>query len=160
MAMTNIPNSATLGRLGVEVERCLPDFMDDLEAIVNIESGSYTRTGVDQVVSWMADRLGALGATIERHANDELADTIVATFTRDTPGPTVMLIGHADTVFDPGYLARRPFEIRDDEILGPGVSDMKSGLLVGAEMTDETDFTAYTVSWNGIIFPGNLPPDR
>ena len=34
-------------------------------------------------------------------------------------------------VFDLGYLERRPFEIRDDEILGPGVSDMKSGLLVG-----------------------------
>jgi glutamate carboxypeptidase len=42
-----------------------------------------------------------------------------------------MLLGHTDTVFDPGYLARRPFEICADEILGPGVSDMKSGLLVG-----------------------------
>jgi glutamate carboxypeptidase len=42
-----------------------------------------------------------------------------------------MLIGHADTVFDDGYLARRPFEVVGDTILGPGVSDMKSGLLAG-----------------------------
>jgi glutamate carboxypeptidase len=46
-------------------------------------------------------------------------------------GPTVMLIGHTDTVFEVGYLARRPYEVRADEILGPGVSDMKAGLLNG-----------------------------
>ena len=81
--------------------------------------------------TWMADRLAALGATIERHRHDELGDTIVATFEGPTDGPTVMLIGHADTVFEAGYLARRPYEVRSDRILGPGVGDMKSGLLVG-----------------------------
>ncbi len=129
--MTSIPNPATLGRLRDEVQRRLPDFLHDLETIVSIESGSHTKAGVDEVSTWMADRLTALGATIERHPNEELSDTIVATFTGALPGPTVILIGHTDTVFDPGYLARRPFEIRGDEILGPGVSDMKSGLLVG-----------------------------
>ena len=59
----------------------------------------------------MADRLAALGASIERHPHDDLGDTVVATFEGAADGPTVMLIGHADTVFDDGYLARRPFEI-------------------------------------------------
>jgi len=121
----------TLERLHEAVERRLPDYLRDLETIVNIESGSYTKAGVDDVATWMADRLAALGASIERHRHDELGDTVVATFERDDEGPTVVLIGHADTVFDEGYLARRPYDIRGDTILGPGVSDMKSGLLNG-----------------------------
>lgn len=129
--MIRIPNTDTLERLRDEVERRLPDYLTDLEAIVNIESGSYTKAGVDEVETWMAERLTALGATIERHPDDELGDTVVATFEGRADGPTVMLIGHTDTVFDVGYLARRPFEIRGDEILGPGVSDMKAGLLNG-----------------------------
>jgi glutamate carboxypeptidase len=36
-----------------------------------------------------------------------------------------------DTVFDPGTVAERPFRIDDDIAHGPGVTDMKSGLLAG-----------------------------
>ena len=50
------------------------------------------------------------------------------------------------------------------ELVGAGAYDGLSAVLFmrdsNPEMTDETDETAYTVSWNGIIFPGNLPPDR
>jgi len=129
--MTAIPNPDTLGRLRDEIERLLPRYLADLEALVNIESGSYTKAGVDRIETWMADRLEALGASIDWHRNEELGDTVVATFDGPTGGPTVLLLGHTDTVFEVGYLARRPFEIRGDEILGPGVSDMKSGLLMG-----------------------------
>ena len=129
--MSAIPNQATLGRLRAEVERRLPEFLADLEAIVSIESGSYTKVGVDAVATWMADRLAALGASVERHPHAALGDTVVATFVGAAEGPAVILIGHTDTVFDEGYLARRPFEITGDTILGPGVSDMKSGLLTG-----------------------------
>ena len=43
----------------------------------------------------------------------------------------MLLIGHLDTVFDPGTAAERPFRIDDDTAFGPGVTDMKSGLLAG-----------------------------
>jgi glutamate carboxypeptidase len=43
----------------------------------------------------------------------------------------VLLIGHMDTVFDPGTAAARPFRIADGIAYGPGVTDMKSGLLAG-----------------------------
>ena len=46
-------------------------------------------------------------------------------------GPRVLLIGHTDTVFDDGTVAERPFRIDGDRALGPGVSDMKAGLLTG-----------------------------
>ena len=41
------------------------------------------------------------------------------------------MIGHMDTVFDPGTVAERPFRITDGIATGPGVSDMKGGLLAG-----------------------------
>ena len=36
-----------------------------------------------------------------------------------------------DTVFDPGTVAERPFRTEDGIAYGPGVTDMKSGLLAG-----------------------------
>jgi glutamate carboxypeptidase len=56
---------------------------------------------------------------------------VVATFSGRTGGPRVLLIGHMDTVFDPGTAAERPFRIEDGVAYGPGVTDMKSGLLAG-----------------------------
>jgi glutamate carboxypeptidase len=129
MRMTH--DRTTLARLRDEAARRLPDYLADLESIVNIESGSYTKAGVDEVAAWMAGRLAGLGATIERYPNEDLGDTVVATFVRAADGPTAMLLGHADTVFDPGFLVRRPFAIDGDTIRGPGVSDMKGGLLGG-----------------------------
>jgi glutamate carboxypeptidase len=46
-------------------------------------------------------------------------------------GPRLLLIGHLDTVFDEGTAAERPFRIEDSVAHGPGVTDMKSGLLAG-----------------------------
>jgi glutamate carboxypeptidase len=129
--MPDIPDPAMLDRLRDEIASRLPEFLEDLEGLVNIESGSFTKAGVDEVETWMADRLEALGATIVRHRNEELGDTVVAAFDGPSDGATVMLIGHTDTVFDVGTLAERPYEIRDGKILGPGAGDMKSGLLVG-----------------------------
>lgn len=129
--MPDIPGAERLGRLRDEMTRLLPDYLADLETLVNIESGSFTRAGVDGVGSWLAERLETLGADIVRYRNEELGDTVVATFTGTSGGATVMLVGHTDTVFEPGTLARRPYEVRDGRIMGPGAGDMKSGLLAG-----------------------------
>jgi glutamate carboxypeptidase len=43
----------------------------------------------------------------------------------------ILMIGHMDTVFDPGTAAARPFRVDGDRAFGPGVSDMKGGLLTG-----------------------------
>ena len=42
----------------------------------------------------------------------------------------VMLLGHLDTVWDPGTLARRPIRIEDGQLFGPGAYDMKGGIVV------------------------------
>src|SRR5439155_16477630 len=44
----------------------------------------------------------------------------------------VVLMGHRDTVFPKGEAARRPFSIKDGRAYGPGVCDMKGGLVLNA----------------------------
>jgi glutamate carboxypeptidase len=113
------------------VEEELPAYLEDLATLVNVDCGSYTKAGVDRVGQWTARFLERLGATVTVHTNDRLGDTIVGTFLGNPRGPRALLIGHLDTVFDPGTAKERPFRISDGRAYGPGVTDMKSGLLAG-----------------------------
>ncbi len=109
----------------------LPAYLEDLATLVNVDCGSYTKAGVDQVGSWTAAFLERLGAQVEIHAHPTLGDTVVGTF-RGRPGaPRALLIGHLDTVFPEGTAAERPLRIDAGIARGPGVTDMKSGLLAG-----------------------------
>jgi glutamate carboxypeptidase len=119
-----------LAQLREHIEASLPDYMSDLERLVNIECGSYNKEGVDEVGRWFADQLEDLGARITLEAHPELGDTVVAEFEGSGQGHGV-LVGHLDTVFPDGTVAQRPFTVRDGLAFGPGVDDMKGGLLGG-----------------------------
>ena len=41
-------------------EKIMPAYMDDLKAIVNIDSGTYTKAGIDRVGAYLADRFSDL----------------------------------------------------------------------------------------------------
>ena len=125
--------TAELQALRDNVSPALSRFLADLETLVNIDCGSYTKAGVDRVGRWTGAVLEELGAAVEYRPDPagRLGDTVVATFAGAAGGPRVLLIGHLDTVFDEGTAAARPFEITDGIARGPGVTDMKSGLLAG-----------------------------
>lgn len=107
------------------------NFLDDLETLVNIDCGSYTKEGVDRAGRWTARFMERLGASVERIPHETLGDTLVGTFPGTPGGPRLLLIGHMDTVFEPGTAAARPFRTDGERAYGPGVTDMKSGLLGG-----------------------------
>ena len=111
----------------------LPDYLDDLRRLVDIDCGSYTPEGVDEVGRWVAGFLSGLGADVDIRPDPEgrYGNTVIGTFDGTAGGPRVVLIGHMDTVFDPGTAAERPFRIEGGIAHGPGVTDMKSGLLAG-----------------------------
>jgi glutamate carboxypeptidase len=111
-----------------------PAYLADLERLVNIDCGSYTPAGVDEVGRFVAGFLADIGASVEARPDPagRLGATIVGTLRGSaTPGARLLLIGHMDTVFDPGTAAERPFAIAEGIATGPGVTDMKSGLLAG-----------------------------
>ena len=128
-----MPDSATLRRI---VEERLPGFLGELEALVNVDCGSYTPNGVNLVADHVAASLAGLGAEVRRvphepvDAAPPLGDVVIGRLEGDA-GHRILLIGHMDTVFDPGTAAERPFRIADGRAHGPGVTDMKAGLLAG-----------------------------
>ncbi len=127
------PSTVELEALREAVGADLSVYLADLEHLVNIDCGSYTPDGVNEVARWVAAFCTELGASVEVRPDPEgrLGDTVIATFEGRADGPRILLIGHMDTVFDPGTVAERPFRIEDDVAYGPGVTDMKSGLLAG-----------------------------
>jgi glutamate carboxypeptidase len=127
------PSARELDGLRAAIAADLPDYLADLERLVNIDCGSYTPAGVNEVGRWTGEFLARLGAGVEFRPDSaaRLGDTVVGTFVGGAAGPRVLLIGHLDTVFDPGTAAARPFRIEAGVAHGPGVTDMKSGLLLG-----------------------------
>jgi glutamate carboxypeptidase len=122
-----------LRRLETTVGGGLPRFLEELERLCDIDCGSYSPAGVNEVATWVAAAFEGLGGTVARRPDPDgrYGDTIIGTFRGREGGPRLLLIGHMDTVFPDGTAAERPFRIEDGIALGPGVTDMKGGLLAG-----------------------------
>ena len=105
--------AADAAAIRAAAERAYPAFLADLERLVNVDCGSYTKDGVDEIGRFVRGRLEALGATVTVHPNDEgLGATVIGELAGDDPtGPTLLAIGHMDTVFDSGTAAARPFTV-------------------------------------------------
>jgi len=101
-----------------------------LQSIVDIDSGSHHKSGVDAVVGRLRRYLEAQGVCCEVHPNKAAGNCMRASIGGD--GQPVVLMGHCDTVFAPGTAAQRPFKIEGDMAYGPGVADMKAGLVVNS----------------------------
>jgi glutamate carboxypeptidase len=134
----SLVSDAELRTIESTVESGLPAFLADLDRLCSIDCGSYTPKGVNEVGTWVAAELESLGATVERRPDPgaKFGDTVIGTFVgRAGAGPRILLIGHMDTVFEEGTVAKRPFKLEEGDTgriaWGPGVSDMKAGLLAG-----------------------------
>ena len=103
-----------------------------LEQVVNIDSGTGDVEGGRKVASTLIPRLKALGMSIESVPAEQagLAENTVATLT-GRGKMRILMIGHIDTVFEPGTVQRRPFRADDKRAYGPGVSDEKGGVIEG-----------------------------
>jgi len=102
-----------------------------LAELVNTDSESHDTTGVRKVLSRLADELASLGFRIRYLDGEEYASTLYAEY-GPGGGEDVLLMGHVDTVFPAGTAKDRPFLIdaSTGRAYGPGVSDMKAGLVI------------------------------
>lgn len=102
-----------------------PEMMGLLEKLVNIDSGSYDKEGVDNVASILIDLYEALGFTVEVFPNEKLGNNYRLAH-KEAVDPQIFITAHLDTVFPKGTVAERPFTIVNDRAYGPGVIDMKA----------------------------------
>lgn len=106
-----------------------------LETLVNTDGGSYDKSGVDAVGTHLRAFLEGQGIACEVVPNERFGDALRATVTNGAgtgSNSTILLMGHRDTVFPKGEPSRRPFRIEDGRAYGPGVCDMKAGLVMNA----------------------------
>ena len=135
--------------LGPLAERRFDDFVGALEEMVNVDCGSYTPDGVNRIADLCEARFRSGGWEVDRRAHEpaahepQLGDLLIGTLPGSESGPRILLVGHMDTVFDEGTVAERPFSIDGTTARGPGVSDMKGGLLAGFFAIETLQQAAY-----------------
>ncbi|MCC2665802.1 MAG: peptidase [Geminicoccaceae bacterium] len=106
-----------------------------LGRLVNTDSGSFDREGVARAGEVIESHFRERGLPLELIAQADGSVSIKATVAARQPGASnahVLLLGHRDTVFPKGTAAERPFEVVDGRAYGPGVADMKAGLVMNA----------------------------
>jgi glutamate carboxypeptidase len=105
-----------------------------LRDMVDIDSGSYNKPGIDAVGAVVQRFMAAHDIPVETIRQQKHGDGLRAAVPWNGPagnaGGNIVLMGHRDTVFPDGETTRRPFTIRDGIAYGPGVADMKAGLVM------------------------------
>ncbi len=121
--------AAAAGLLGWLRER-QPEMVELLERLAGAESPSDEPAAQAAAFAILEGELSGLGFATERLAGGDGGDHLLAT-RPGTPAAATrqLLLGHLDTVWPVGTLARMPVERRDGSLYGPGVFDMKGGLV-------------------------------
>lgn len=101
-----------------------------LETLVNIDSFSPDKAGNDRVLEALAAFLAGEGVSFERIPVAEFGDVLKVTVGAGAGNAHALMMGHRDTVFPTGTVAARPYRKAGDRAYGPGVADMKSGLVL------------------------------
>jgi glutamate carboxypeptidase len=110
--------------------------LDALREMVDTDGGSYDKQGVDAVGAQVSRFLGGHGIPVETLKQPRFGDVLRATVEGGEGAAggnerrNIILMGHRDTVFPKGEPTRRPFTIEGDRAYGPGVCDMKAGLVM------------------------------
>jgi len=171
-AMTALGAQAqTLPELQALAAKEQPALMKTLQQLVEIESGSSDRQGLDRIAAVIAQRLRELGGevqlidpdkTISAPSSDagdspaKVGQMVKASFKGGSAsGKRLLLIAHMDTVYQRGGLKQQPFRVDGNRAYGLGIADDKQGVatilhaLTMLQATGFKDYAGITVLING-----------
>ena len=118
----------------------VPEMIALLKKLVETESPTYEKKAVDKVGAILTESSRNLGASIQVYQQEKVGNHILAKWqapSSQSPQKGILLLGHMDTVFPLGRLSEMPFYEDADKIYGPGVLDMKGGLVIGLSAIKE-----------------------
>lgn len=107
-----------------------------LRRLVEAESPTSVPESQEPVFNILSETFTSLDFAIEIVPGNHSGGQLVAwpndeprPVTAENPNPTQLLLGHCDTVWPIGTLKKMPFQVDGGRIMGPGVYDMKGGLV-------------------------------
>jgi glutamate carboxypeptidase len=99
-----------------------------IRELVDVESPSDNKPAADQLGAALSEKFRSLGGSPRLHRAEEYGNHVQVDFRGSKGTEPVLLLGHFDTVYPLGTLARMPCELAEGRLHGPGVLDMKSGI--------------------------------
>jgi glutamate carboxypeptidase len=109
----------------------LPQMLGMLRRFVTAESPSLEKTAADRCCGVIAEAWNKHGARVEQIAQKHRGDLLRITYApgKSRSASQLLVLGHYDTVYATGTLARTPFRIAGGKAYGPGTFDMKAGIV-------------------------------
>jgi glutamate carboxypeptidase len=106
-----------------------PEMLEMIAQLVQVESPTEDRAAVNRCVSLLEKWIRAAGGRSKRNRQTRAGDLLIGRFgpARGTP---LMVLGHLDTVWPLGTLEKMPFRLRVGRAWGPGILDMKAGVVM------------------------------
>lgn len=115
-----------------ELLQCLQEsseaMVETLRQMVELESPSDDKAAVDRLGELLGEQFAAAGGRPRFHRQKERGDHLQVDFAGRNSQRPVMLLGHFDTVWALGTLAKMPWRVEKGRAWGPGSYDMKSGI--------------------------------
>ncbi len=106
----------------------MPESVALLRRLVEIETNSLDKRGVDRLSSLLLKEFRARGTRAHLLREPERGNLLKALWGGNRR--PVMVLGHLDTVWPAGTLRERPFRLENGKAYGPGIYDMKAGILI------------------------------
>jgi glutamate carboxypeptidase len=129
-----MPDSINAKNLLKKLRAQTPEMLACLRRFVECESPSLEKAAADRCCALITKEWRAAGAHVERVPNAKRGDHLrivwqprEARAMRSTD--QLLVLGHYDTVYASGSLRRMPFRVKGGKAFGPGVFDMKAGIV-------------------------------
>jgi glutamate carboxypeptidase len=109
----------------------LPQMLATLRTFVEAESPSLEKSAANACCGIVAEEWRKRGVRIERLAQKERGDHLRITYwpNKTRSSSQLLVLGHYDTVYSTGTLRQMPFRVSAGKAYGPGIFDMKAGLV-------------------------------
>jgi glutamate carboxypeptidase len=127
----------SIKREGVTVKQQVIDYIEESreemlalwEELVKVESGKDHKAGIDALIGKVEDILIAEGFDTKTIPYQQAGNAVIGEFGDKEKEKPIIFIGHVDTVFPRGFLQEHPFQIKNGKAAGPGILDMKGGIV-------------------------------
>ena len=99
-----------------------------IRQLVEIESPTTDKAGIDRVGAVMVAELRRLGADVSIDVQPKAGNHVIGRWGDPSSRDGILVLCHMDTVYDLGTLARQPCVVSGGRLMGPGAMDMKASL--------------------------------